>query len=136
MSTIAQKLFAENKSKLLGDSTLSDYLNDNFLMEEVDHSTANAIFVILNPDHPQYEDQLDNMEQAYSGHSLHGLDTNAGFNPEGEVSRILVFPESVDVGSSEVEMMQTNDPSFIKKVLPDILYDSYLINQSLGILEC
>ena len=47
MSTIAQRLFAENKSKLIGDSTLSDYLNDNFLMEEVDHSTANAIFAIL-----------------------------------------------------------------------------------------
>ena len=135
MSTIAQKLFAENKSKLLGDSTLSDYLNDNF-MEEVDHSTANAIFVILDPDHPQYGNQLDNMEQAYEGLSLHGPDTNAGFNPEGEVSRILVFPESVDVGSLEVEMMQTNDPSFIQKVLPDILYDSYLINQSSGILEC
>lgn len=56
----------------------------------------------------------------------------AGFiEPEGEVSRIVVFPGEV-AGEFGEESSKT-DASFLKRILPDILFDFHQINDTPGI---
>ena len=141
MSDIAKKIFETHKESILGDLSLSQLIQEtNDLLEEDFFShleeSGNAYYVILNPDHPSYENQLNQMETAYGGTSIISPDTNAGFiEPEGEVSRILVFPDEVDIGQIDEKIVKTNDPAFLKEILSDVLFDFYLINESPGILN-
>ena len=142
MSHLAKKIFEDHKSSILGDLSLSQLIRETHDLHEEDvyshlEESGNAYYVILDPDHPSYENQLNQMETRYGGDSIIGPDTHAGFiEPEGEVSRVLVFPDEVDIGQIDEEIVKTNDPSFLKKILSDILFDFHLINETPGILNC
>lgn len=137
MSDLAKKLFEDNKETILaGVASVSQYLkelgnHEDDYLAQLDES-GNAYYLILNPDHPNYEDQLTQMECSYQGISINGVDTHAGFiEPEGEVSRIVVFPGEV-AGEFGEEASKT-DTSFLKRILPDILFDFHQINDTPGI---
>lgn len=137
VSDLAKKLFEGNKEKILfGAASISQYLKelgdheDDYLAQLDD--SGNAYYLILDPDHPNYEDQLTQMECSYEGISIPGVDTHAGFiEPEGEVSRIVVFPGEI-IGGFGQEASQS-DASFLKRILPDILFDFHQINDTAGI---
>jgi len=137
MSDLAKKLYSDNKSTILGEvASVSQYLkelgnHEDDYLAQLDES-GNAYYLILNPDHPNYEDQLTEMECDYEAISIIGVDTHAGFiEPEGEVSRVVVFPGEVK-GIFGEEASETG-ASFLKRILPDILFDFHQINDTPGI---
>ena len=115
MSNKAEVVFNDNKMKWLEnhksiDSIIKQYNKDwgsDFVC---------AYFIILNPDHEKYDEQLTCLECDYGVCSiLNGETIHTGFIvPEGEVCRVILIPKEID-------------ESELKQIMPDIIFDLYRI---------
>ena len=73
-------------------------------------------FMILNPDHEKYDNNVSNLEMDYSMISAGYCDTKAGFIEDlGEVGRLGFFQEHISEDK-------------IKEILQDVLYDLIKVN--------
>ena len=88
MSDIAKDLFNQNPSHYMdGEETINE-LGEMYGLE----GDFSAFFMILNPNDPNYDDKLNDLELEYEMFSAGNQDTSAGFLKDGgEVSRIGMF---------------------------------------------
>jgi len=115
MSHIAEKTFNDDKLKWLEGHDSIERLIKQY-NEDLGSDFVCAYFIILNPDHEKYEEQLTLLECEYGVCSiLNGETIHAGFIvPEGEVCRVFLMPKEMD----EAEL---------KKIMPDIIFDFHRI---------
>lgn len=125
MSHIAKNLFEKEKTKYLeGESSVEKLINrynqDNGL--ELDEASLwnkkfiSAYFVILNPDHENYDYELTKLETDHAAASIHHSEAvHMGFiDPEGEVCRTILMKEDLDLFG-------------LNEIMPSIIFDSYKI---------
>ena len=116
MSDIEKQEFIKNKSKFLeGYNTLEELCEDYGIEGDIF-----AYVLILNPDHPDYDNNLSNLEMGLKWddpqmNSYGNTNTKCGFDKDlGEVGRIGIFNKEVEI-------------SWIKERLGDVVYDIYKI---------
>ena len=125
MSDIAKKLFEENKSKYLeGDSNVNELINrynEDYGLNDDSESIwekklISAWFLILNPDHENYENELTRLETDHAAASIHFSEAvHTGFiDTEGEVCRTILLKEDLDLFE-------------LNQIMPSIIFDSYKI---------
>jgi len=115
MSHIAEKIFNEDKLTWLEQQESVESLINQY-NEEWESNFISAYFIILNPDHEKYDEQLTCLECDYGVCSiLNGETIHAGFiEPEGELCRVILIPKEMD-------------ESQLKEIIPDIVFDLHKI---------
>ena len=99
MSSIAEKTYNNDLTNWLeGSSSLDELINE----VKADYGFENivsAYFLILNPDHSSYDEQLSLLEIDFEGVSVipSNQDLQIGYIEEGEVGRIMLFPNTFTV---------------------------------------
>ncbi len=125
MSDIAKNLFEKNKTKYLeGDSSVEELINryNEYHGLELDEGSLwdkkfiSAYFLILNPDHENYDYELTKLETDHAAVSIHFSEAvHMGFiDPEGEVCRTILMKEDLDLFE-------------LNQIMPSIIFDSYKI---------
>lgn len=111
MSDIAKDLFNQNPSHYMEGEESINELGEMYGLE----GDFSAFFMILNPNHPNYDDKLNDLELEYEMFSAGYEDTSAGFLKDGgEVSRIGMFQSKFTT-----EQMYS--------MLGDVVFDVYQI---------
>jgi len=116
MSHIAEKIYNEDLTNWLEGSNSLDELIEQAKEDYGFDNIESAYFLILNPDHPSYDEKLSSLEIDFEAVSVIAFNSNtkAGFvEDKGEVGRVILFPSKF----SENQLQET---------LNTILFD-YLI---------
>lgn len=112
MSDLAKKIFEKHREELLESSTNIDELCTSL---EITGDNISAYLLILNPDHPQYDEKLTCLETDHQMQSAGYSTVHAGFiEKEGEAARVGIFESFFPKEK-------------LRQVLGEVLFDVYQI---------
>ena len=111
MSDLCKKTFEEQKDKFLEGCSSVEELGEQYGLGP----DFQGYVLILNPDHPEYDQRLSVLETDFEMISGGYCDTKCGFLEElGEVGRIGMFDSDISINE-------------IQNVLGEVLFDSYKV---------
>jgi hypothetical protein len=123
MTDIAKNEYTKNSLEYLNAGDFRDIENINDCLSVYSEGTGLkdgesylvAYFLILNPDHPNYDQELTRLECDFGAWSIHFGTIHTGFiEGEGEVGRVVLIPKEMSEGE-------------LRQIMPSIIFDLYRI---------